>query len=507
VVGAGVGGLVTAALLARRGLDVTVLERAAAVGGKMRQVPAGGRLVDGGPTVLTMRWVFEEIFAALGERVEDHLTLHRAERLARHAWCDGSVLDLYADPERSIEAIHEFAGPAEADGYRRFVEYGRRVNDAVELPFLRSPRPSLRTAFTAMRQIGLGAVLTIDGHRTMWKALGEFFHDPRLRQLFGRYATYAGSSPFLCPATLNVIAHVEREGVFLVEGGMYRVAEALRRLAERAGARIRTGAHVAEILVSGRRASGVRLEGGEQLDADAVVLNGDAEALARGLFGRAPARAADVPPQRSLSAMTWAITAETSGFPLVRHNVFFSTDYEAEFRDLFGRARVPSEPTVYVCAQDRSDRDDDVVAGRPERMLILINAPPDGDSPARPDREDEVHACEKRTFELLSRMGLRVGPSTGPAVVTTPRDFDRLFPATGGALYGPASHGMTSAFHRSTSRTKLSRLYLCGGSAHPGAGVPMVAQSGRLAAASVIEDLASTSRSRPAATLGGTSMS
>ncbi|APR83586.1 Methoxyneurosporene dehydrogenase [Minicystis rosea] len=505
VVGAGVGGLVTAALLARRGLEVTVLERADRVGGKMRQVVAGGRAIDAGPTVLTMRWVFEEIFAALGERVDDHLTLERAERLARHVWREGDALDLFTDPARSADAIGAFAGAAEARGYLRFVDHVQRIHDTVERPFLRSERPSLRTAWSAARELGLGALLAIDGHRTMWKALGEFFADARLRQLFGRYATYSGSSPFLAPATLNVIAHVERDGVWLVEGGMYRIAEALRALAERAGAVIRTRAHVAEILADGRGVTGVRLADGERVEAEAVIMNGDAEALARGLLGHAVARAASAPPTRSLSAMTWTGTALTSGFSLVRHNVFFSSDYEAEFRDLFDRSRVPREPTIYVCAQDRDDAG--AFAGGPERLLILINAPPSGDRPDRSEPQNEVHACERRTFDRLSRLGLRLESSASPMVVTTPSDFHRLFPATGGALYGPASHGMTSAFHHGTSRTKVPGLYLCGGSAHPGAGVPMVAQSGRLAAASVIEDLASTSRSRRAAMPGGISMS
>lgn len=489
VVGAGVGGLVTAALLAHRGLDVTVLERAAKVGGKMRQVLAGDRLLDAGPTVLTMRWVFEEIFATLGERVDEHLLLRPADRIARHAWPDGSALDLYADPRRSADAIAAFAGPAEARGYLRFVEYARRIHDAVERPFLRGERPGLRAAFSAVKDLGLRAALAIDGHRTMWRALTDHFRDPRLLQLFGRYATYCGSSPFLAPATLNVIAHVERDGVWLVEGGMYRIAEVLAALAERAGARIRTGAHVDEILVEGGVAAGVRI-GGERIAADAVVLNGDAEALARGALGKEAARGAHRPPERSLSAVTWALTAETSGFPLVRHNVFFSSDYQAEFRALFRERRLPRDATVYVCAQDRDD--DGGLAGGPERMLILINAPANGDEPRGRGPGNEADECEDRTFEKLARMGLRIGASAGPKVMTTPRDFDRLFPATGGALYGPASHGMTSSFRRSTSRSRVPRLYLCGGSAHPGAGVPMVAQSGRLAATSVARDLAST---------------
>ncbi len=397
-----------------------------------------------------------------------------------------------------------FAGAAEARGYRRFCAHAAQIYQTVERPFLRAERPSLRSALGAARELGLGALWKIDGHRTVWKALGEFFQDARLRQLFGRYATYCGSSPFLAPATLNVIAHVERCGVYLVEGGMYRVAEALAALVQRAGGRLRTGAHVAEITADGGGATGVLLASGEQIEADAVVLNADAEALARGLLGREVARGGEVPRTRSLSAVTWALRAATAGFPLVRHNVFFSPDYHAEFRDLFDRSRIPREPTVYVCAQDRDDDGRLADPDGAERLLILINAPPTGD---RGGPLNEVPECETRGFDVLTRLGLRVDRSRGPYVVTTPRDFERLFPATGGALYGPASHGMTSALSRGTSRTRVPRLYLTGGSAHPGAGVPMVAQSGRLAAASVIEDLRSTWRSRPAATPGGTSTS
>jgi 1-hydroxycarotenoid 3,4-desaturase len=196
--------------------------------------------------------------------------------------------------------------------------------------------------------------------------------------------------------------------------------------------------------------------------------------------------------------------APVSGFPLVRHNVFFSSDYASEFRELFDRSTAPTEPTVYVCAQDRGDAEATAASG-PERLLVLINAPPNGDT--RPLSTQEVLECEKRSFDLLSRSGLTVGPRTGSPVVTTPSDFARLFPATGGALYGPASHGMTSPLCRSASRTKIPRLYLTGGSAHPGAGVPMVALSGRLAAASVSADLGSISRSSARATPGGTWMS
>lgn len=495
--------MVSAVELARRGVEVVVVERAEKVGGKMRQVGVAGRAIDAGPTVMTMRWVLEEIFSAAGTTLENELTLRRAEVLARHAWGTGPILDLYADLERSVEAISDFAGKAEGEGYRRFCAYTKRIFDAVQKPFLCSERPSLASVAAAFGTLGMQGVLHIDGHRTLWKALGEFFQDARLRQLFGRYATYCGSSPFLAPATLNVVAQVERDGVYLVEGGMYKVAEALARVAEKLGVVIRTGEHVSEILVESGRAAGLRLASGERLPADIVVHNGDPSALAKGLFGAGVKKAASATDERSLSAVTWAFVAEPMGkYPIVRHNVFFSKDYAAEFRDLFDRFVLPNEPTVYVCAQDRDDTGQ--APPGPERFLCLVNAPAKGDE--RPLAISEIRQCEKAMFSLLERAGLVFPPSKEPPVVTTPSDFDRMFPGTGGALYGPASHGWRSPFTRASSRAKLPGLYLAGGAAHPGAGVPMAALSGRLAANAAMEDLASTSRSQKTVMPGGISM-
>ena len=499
IVGAGMAGLAAAIDLARQGLEVSVLERAGAPGGKMREVAVDGARLDAGPTVFTMRWVFESLFADAGASLAGCLTLRPAGILARHAWAGRDMLDLHADPARTEDAIGQFAGAAEARGYRAFCDEARRIYRTLESTFIAAPRPSPLSLVRSVAAQGIGGLWSIRPFETMWDALGRHFRDPRLRQLFGRYATYCGSSPFLAPATLMLVAHVEQEGVWLVEGGMHRVAAAMAALAEAHGATIRYGADVAEVCTAGGRVSGVRLAD-EHVAADAVVVNADAAAVSGGLLGSGVRRAIPAPSgQRSLSAVTWAMRA-AADFPLARHTVFFSGDYRAEF-DAIARGALPDEPTVYICAQDRDDAGA-VLAG-PERLLLLVNAPATGDT--HPFPPPEIAACADRTFTLLRRCGLHLRP-TGDPVATTPAGFDRLYPGTGGALYGQATHGPMASFARPGSRTAVPGLYLAGGSTHPGAGVPMATLSGRLAAARVMQDLASTSPSRKAATRGGTSM-
>ncbi len=507
VIGAGIGGLVAGQRLAMAGFAVTIVERAESPGGKMRELAVGSSRLDTGPTVLTMRQVFDELFDDAGASLADHVTLDRLDVLARHAWPGGATLDLHADAGRSAEAIAAFAGPAAAAGYRRFGADARRMVETLDRTFMRASRPGMLDLVRRCGWQGLPGLLAIAPHRTLWSKLGDYFADPRLRQLFGRYATYCGSSPFAAPATLMLIAAVEQAGVWSVRGGMQRLAEALADLSSRSGAALRYGATVTAIEAGAGRVRAVTLASGEKLEADAVVLNADIGAAAAGLFGKA-ARTA-VPAlrrgSRSLSAVTFALLGRPLGLEPDRHNVFFSDDYEAEFRAIFRERRVPSEPTVYLCAADRPANGPAMESA--ERLFLLINAPADGD--VHDYDSTEIAACERRTRELLDRCNVRIATAE-PARATTPSDFERLFPGTGGALYGAASHGWRASFTRPGSSSRLRGLYLAGGSVHPGAGVPMVALSGRLVADQVTRDLrpptrVSTGRFRPAAMPGGTS--
>ena len=504
IVGAGVAGLVSAFALAARGLDVTVLERGASPGGKMRQIGIGSSQIDSGPTVFTMRWVFDELFAAVGRNFSDHVRLRPLEVLARHAWNEHDRLDLFADQQRSVDAIGDFAGAAEAARYRAFCRDTKRIYDILEKPFLRAPQPSIGGLMGANGFRGLMQLSQIKPFSSMWSALSQYFHDPRLRQLFGRYATYCGSSPFKAPATLMLVAHVEREGVWSIEGGMHGLATALADCVKSLGGTIRYGQEVSDVLISCGRANGIGLSSGERIPADAVIMNADVGSVANGLFGIAARGAATAIPARarSLSAMTWSMVAKADGFPLSRHNVFFSRDYAAEFDDIFNRGALPHEPTVYVCAQDCDNGD--TIDDDGEKLFVLVNAPANGDRHFYDAAE--VEQCAQRTFGVLERCGLQIQRQPKATWVTTPSDFNQLFPATGGALYGRSSHGWTASFQRPGARTKIPGLYLAGGSTHPGPGVPMAALSGCSAAASLMADLGSISQSPKTAMRGGMSM-
>jgi 1-hydroxycarotenoid 3,4-desaturase len=511
VIGAGMGGLATALRLAHQGLDVTVLEAADAPGGKLRQALVDGQPIDSGPTVFTMRWVFDQLFAAVGTSLDAELRVQPLSVLARHWWDDGSQLDLYADPAASLDAVARFAGPAEARRFQAFCARARAVYQTLETPYICNPTPHPAGLTWDIGLQGLATLTALGPLSNLWSSLGRQFQDARLRQLFARYATYTGSSPWQAPATLMLIAQVEMAGVWSVDGGMHALARCLERLARARGAVFRYGTACERIELTQGRVSGVRLANGERLRADSVVFNGDTAALRSGLLGE-PLRRAVKPraPQRSLSALTWSLNAPACTLPLDRHNLFFQRvdqrSYADEFTDIFQRDRLPRAPTVYVCAQDRGTpgaAPDSVLKGGRERLFALVNAPAAGDR--HTTTPEDIDRCETQAFDLLSRCGLTLSPQ-GPTIQrTTPADFHQRFPATGGALYGQASHGWGSAFARSGASTPVPGLYLAGGSVHPGPGVPMATLSGRFAAEALLASPALTRRFRPVATSGGTS--
>lgn len=473
--------------LVRRGIAVTVIEKSARPGGKMREVDVQGHHIDSGPTVLTMRWVFEQLFADAGSRLAERLQLEPCELLARHAWQQGGRLDLFCDRERSASAIAEFAGSAESDRFRAFFDRAEAVFETLNVPYMQKPRPGVVALVGSAGIRGLGKLWRLKPFRSLWQELGTCFEDPRLRSLFARYSTYCGASPLQAPATLMLIAHVEQCGVWRIVGGMQRLAQALAAEIVKHGGEIRYDCTAREVDVRGGRATGVDLDSDGWLAADAVIANVDVASIRHGALGTRVAAAMphSDPRKRSLSAVTWSLLAESSGFELAHHNVFFPDDYPREFEQIFRDRTLPSRPAVYICAQDAADPGRTSAAA--QRLFLITNAPAIGDqAPIEPSRLEELHDS---VVSLLGDCGLTLKHHQEGSVQTTPADFERRFPGTGGALYGRPPHGWRSSFARPTARSRVRGLYLAGGSVHPGPGVPMVALSGRFAARAVATDL------------------
>jgi 1-hydroxycarotenoid 3,4-desaturase len=471
IIGAGVGGLSAAIALAAKGEAVTVLESQSGAGGKLLPAKLAHSEFDSGPTVMTMRWVFEELFQLSGDNLDSYLKLNSLETLARHYWTGGKTLDLFADQKRTIDAIGRFAGKSEAEGYKKFADTSRRIHHILQGPFLKSQRP---TPWSLPASMPLRDLLSINPFESYWHALGRYFKDQRLQQLFGRYATYCGTSPFKAPATLMLVADVEASGVWQVDGGMRALAAALEVQARRLGVVFQFNCKADRIETSNSKITAV-------IDADVmrhpcstVIVNADSAAVAAGLFGNVLKRTSKMPApkDRSLSAIVWCATTEEQGVPLEHHTVFFSNNYTEEFAELDHGPAL--DPTVYICDQGQ------------QKKIILVNAP--ADMKAAPLDIDH------RMLKRLSQSGLTMQFHNHDLLRRDPETFAELYPATSGALYGRASNGWLSTFLRPQARTKIPGLYLAGGSTHPGPGVPMAALAGMRAAEAVLQDRALTRR-------------
>ncbi|MBM1221737.1 phytoene desaturase [Ponticoccus sp. SC2-23] len=498
IIGAGIGGLATALRLAAAGYAVTVVESADHPGGKIRTLPSAAGPVDTGPTVLTMKPVFEALFADAGERLDDHLTLHELSVIARHYWEDGTQFDLTSDRAETVSNVRAAFGSNAVAEFEQVTSRAARLFEAFDAPMMKAADPSsLSMAAVVAKSPRL--ILDMAPLASLARMLDGAFTDRRLAQLFGRYATYVGGSPQGSPALLALISEAEARGVWSVEGGMGELARTIAELARAKGARFLFGTEVQSIEIRDGRATGI-VTGTGRISADAVVFNGDPRAIHGGLMGddaRNAVPAAAVEP-RSLSAWVHAFAARPTGPDLAYHTVFFGSEPNAEFVRL-DRGQHPSDATLYVCAQDRA------TAARPdgpERFEIILNGVP---SNAIAETEEEVRACQKQVFDRLAAFGLTFDPVPGPQTLSSPTEFARLFPASKGSLYGRSPHGLTAGLKRPRARTTIQGLYLCGGGAHPGAGVPMATLSGRHAAEAIGADLASLSKSRPTAMPGGMS--
>jgi phytoene desaturase len=485
VIGAGIGGMSAAIRLRLAGYDVAIYEKNTKVGGKMYQYEADGFRWDTGPSVITMRHVFEDLFQQARRRLDDYLTLLPIDPLTRYFYRDGVVLDVtrdMANMAQQIEALNE----RDVEGYLRYLAYAAQIHRITGSVFIydKPPTPA------SFARVPVQDWLKADPLRTMQGAINSFVRHPHLRQLLGRFATYVGGSPYEAPATLNVISHVELTGgVWYPQGGVYQIAQALEKLALELGVEIHTDCPVKRIVVEDGIAKGIETQTGEKIMAQAVVANADVTTTMHHLVGegdipaRVKQRLGNYAPSCSGFVMMLGVKGD---YPqLAHHNIFFSDDYKTEFDAIFKQLLPANDPTIYVSITSKTD------AGHApngyENWFILINAP------ALSERYDwQAHQHEYRDLVLakLAEQGIDIRDKIVHEKLLTPETLRDMSGAWRGALYGPSANSKFTVFLRPHNRSKhIKGLYFAGGTTHPGGGVPMVTLSGKVAADMVIEDL------------------
>ncbi len=486
VVGAGVGGLAVAARLAVKGHAVTLLEQSDRIGGKLAIYERDGFAFDTGPSLFTLPAVYRDLFLKTGASLESSVDLQAVEPAFGYHFADGtSVVVPGVDPARCARAFGDALGGTANEDWRALMDRAGRMWRITREPFLQSPLAGWRTLMSLAKDPG--DVRTV-APRTSLRDLGrEYLADWRLRQVLDRYATYTGSDPRKAPAVLATVPYIEQTfGAWHIGGGLGRLGDALATRCRERGVDLRTGVDVVSIELRDGAVSGVRLSDGEVVGADIVVANADAQNVYGHLVDdrRASKIARDLSkttPSLSGFVMLLALRGRTTG--LQHHNVWFPADYDGEFDAIFGaNPRPADDPAIYVCAPDdplmRPDEDS-------ESWFILVNTPRNGDGTRGTvawDAPGFADAYADRILSLLAERGMDVRDRVLWREVHSPADLERSTRAPGGAIYGTSSNGARAAFQRPANQSPIPGLFLVGGSAHPGGGLPLVGMGAEIVA-------------------------
>ena len=485
IIGAGIGGLSSAIRLAQHGWKVQIFEQNKAVGGKMSEYLADGFRWDMGPSVITMRHVLEELFQSIGRRLEDYLTLLPLEPLTRYFYSDGTQLNVTANLTEMLTQIHALE-PHDVEGYLHYLSYVARIYRITSPVFIENQPPQLHDFLS----VPLWEMPHVDPLRTMNQSIQQFVKHPKLQQLLGRFATYTGASPYLAPATLNVIAHVElNQGVWYPKGGIYSIAKALEKVAIELGVDIHCDHSVGRILTQQGIAYGVELTSGIHHLSDVVLANADVGFVYDQLIMDKSIKLEKhtqslLKMETSCSGLIFMWGINQSFEQLAHHNILFSDDYPHEFHQLFTQQIMPDDPTIYLAITSKTDPDHAPIGY--ENWFVLINAPALSN---QYDWEIQLRPYREKVLDKLARFGLDIRPHLIHERVLTPHDLEKQTQARRGALYGTSSNNRFAAFNRPHNRSEhIQRLYFVGGTTHPGGGVPMVMLSAKVATEMVLAD-------------------
>ncbi|MBZ0202711.1 MAG: phytoene desaturase [Ignavibacteria bacterium] len=496
IIGSGLGGLSAAIRLAHNGYNVTVYEKNSYPGGKAGSVNIDGFRFDTGPSLLTMPFVIEELFSSVNENASDYLEFNKLKNLCRYFFFDGTMLNAYSD---LIKFENEIAAKTiESPGtLKKFLEYCKTIYNLTSDIFLFSDLYSAKTYTNLKAFKTLFKLPKIDSFRTLNEANRSFFKDEKLIQLFNRYATYNGSNPYKCPATLNIISHVECSlGGYYLSGGMHSLTKAMYALAIKKGVKFEFNCPIEKIIINGKKVKGI-IAAGKEIPSDIVISNADVFQTYGDLLNDNTSSAAKrylkLEPSSSALVFYWGVNINSE--KLDTHNILFSKDYEKEFSELFDKKIFPEDPTVYIYISSKFSPND-APAGK-ENWFVMINAPnthtasPEkGSKPTKGARSGGADYIKQTILNRIkSFTGYDISGKIECEKIMTPQDIETQTGSFGGSIYGISSNSSNAAFLRQANASKQYRgLYFTGGSAHPGGGIPLVILSGKIAAEKIIDN-------------------
>jgi phytoene desaturase len=477
IIGAGIAGIATAIRLAVKGYAVEVYEANSYAGGKLSEFTQEGFRFDAGPSLFTMPQYVDELFKLAGKNPADHFTYKKLDVTCQYYYEDGAQITAYADEDQFIKELAAVTGEPEAS-IKKHIVNSRKIYNITNHVFLERSLHRLRTF---LRWDTLKSILNlpnIDAGRIMHKANASYFKDERLVQLFDRYATYNGSNPYTAPATLNVIPHLEQHyGAYFPDGGMCKITTALVDLATSLGVQFKYNARVDELVLADDRVEGIKVNG-ELIKSDLVISNMDVWFTYNRLLKHHP----DLHPkkilqqERSSSALIfyWGVKKQFKQLDL--HNIFFSADYRAEFDHIWKQKDIYRDPTVYLNISSKLKADD--APEGCENWFTMINVPAN----IGQDWDTLINVARKNIIAKLSRiLGEDISQLITSESILDPRSIESKTSSYQGSLYGTSSNSQFAAFLRHANKSsKINNLYFCGGSVHPGGGIPLCLLSAKI---------------------------
>jgi phytoene desaturase len=475
IIGSGVGGLATALRLKAQGLDVVVFENNSYPGGKLSSFNLGQYRFDAGPSLLTMPHYIDELFELFNENPKDYFNYKRKDISCKYFWEDKTVLNAYSDKNKFINEINKVL-KVDKNIVTKYLLKAKKKYDLTKNIFLEQSLHKIKTYLSSDLIKGIFNLYIFQINKTLDAVNQDELKEPHLVQLFNRFATYNGSSPFKTPGMMTLIQHLEQEyGTFVSEKGMINISKSIFDLAKRNGVKFEFNKLVNEIVVKNNKVVGVKVNN-TVIESDFVVSNMDIVPTYKKLLKKSYQPKKVLNQERSSSALIfyWGIKKTFKNLEL--HNIFFSNNYKKEFDSIFELGTISDDPTVYINITSK-----DVVSDAPkesENWFVMINSP----NNTGQDWNEIIKTVRKNTINKINRtLNIDIESFIEFEKVFSPKIIEKNTQSYLGSLYGSSSNNKMSAFLRHPNFSKhIQNLYFCGGSVHPGGGIPLCLLSAKI---------------------------